>query len=42
MSTLCRVNFHGVSGTVARDFQRDVVQWVAQFEACYSPSSRTV
>ena len=36
MSTLCRVNLHGVSADVARDFQRDVVAWVAQFEARYS------
>jgi thiamine biosynthesis lipoprotein len=36
MSTLCRVNFHGVSADVARDFQRDVVAWVGQFEARYS------
>ncbi len=25
MSTLCRVNFHGVPAATARDFQRDVV-----------------
>jgi len=36
MSTLCRVNVHGVSAAVARDFQRDVVNWTAQFEARYS------
>ncbi len=36
MSTLCRVNFHGVAASVARDFQRDVVAWVGQFEARYS------
>ena len=36
MSTLCRVNFHGVPATVARDFQQDTVAWVAQFEARYS------
>ena len=36
MSTPCRVNFHGVSAVVARDFQREVVAWVAQFEARYS------
>lgn len=36
MSTLCHVNFHGVSAGVARDFQRDVVAWVGQFEARYS------
>jgi len=36
MSTRCRVNCHGASTTVVRDFQRDVVAWVAQFEARYS------
>ena len=36
MSTLCRVNFHGVAASIARDFQRDVVAWVGQFEARYS------
>jgi len=36
MSTLCRVNFHGVSATTAKDFQRDVLEWVGQFEGCYS------
>jgi FAD:protein FMN transferase len=36
MSTLCRVNLHGVSNEVARDFQREVVAWTAQFEARYS------
>ena len=36
MSTLCRVHCHGVSAEVARDFQRDVVLWTAQFEARYS------
>jgi thiamine biosynthesis lipoprotein len=36
MSTHCRVNFHGVPADVARDFQRDVVTWTAQFEARYS------
>jgi len=36
MSTLCCVNLHGVSADVARDFQRDVVAWTAQFEARYS------
>ena len=36
MSTLCRVNCHGVSSATIRDFQRDVVAWVAQFEARYS------
>jgi len=36
MNTLCRVNFHGTPASVARDFQRDVVAWVAAFEARYS------
>jgi thiamine biosynthesis lipoprotein len=36
MSTLCRVNCHGVNATVARDFQRDVVAWTGRFEARYS------
>lgn len=36
MSTPCRVNFHGVTAAVARDLQREAVQWVAEFEARYS------
>lgn len=36
MSTECRVNLHGVAASTARDFQRDVVNWVAEFEARYS------
>jgi thiamine biosynthesis lipoprotein len=36
MSTVCNVNFHGVSADVARDFQREVVAWTGQFEARYS------
>ena len=36
MSTPCQIKVHGVSATVARDFQRDAVNWVAQFEARYS------
>src|SRR5208337_3800714 len=36
MSTLCRVNFHGVPADIAAEFQRDVVGWTAQFEARYS------
>ncbi|HEX5398440.1 MAG TPA: FAD:protein FMN transferase [Verrucomicrobiae bacterium] len=36
MSTVCRVNCHGVSAKVAADFQRDVVAWTGQFEARYS------
>ena len=35
MSTHCQVNCHGVSAATARDFQREVVAWVAQFEARY-------
>ena len=36
MSTACQIKVHGVSATVARDFHRDAVNWVAQFEARYS------
>ncbi|MEI8290042.1 MAG: FAD:protein FMN transferase, partial [Verrucomicrobiota bacterium] len=36
MSTQCQIKLHGVSAAVARDFQRDAVTWVAQFEARYS------
>jgi thiamine biosynthesis lipoprotein len=36
MSTQCRVNLHGVTASTARDLQRDIVQWVGQFEARYS------
>jgi len=36
MSTHCQVNCHGVSAESARTFQREVVAWVAQFEARYS------
>lgn len=36
MSTVCRVHLHGVSGDVARDFQRDVIAWTGHFEARYS------
>jgi thiamine biosynthesis lipoprotein len=36
MSTVCRVHFHGVPADAARDFQREVVAWTAQFEARYS------
>ena len=36
MSTQCQVKLHGVSASVARDFQRDAVAWVGQFEARYS------
>ena len=36
MSTVCRVNCHGISAATAQAFQREVVTWVAQFEARYS------
>jgi thiamine biosynthesis lipoprotein len=36
MSTPCRVNFHGVPTAAAKEIQREVVEWVAQFEARYS------
>jgi len=36
MSTHCQVNCHGVPAEIAQAFQRDVVAWVAQFEARYS------
>ncbi len=36
MSTECRVHFHGVETSVSNDFARDVVAWVADFEARYS------
>ena len=36
MSTMCKVDVHGVPANVAHDFLRDVVTWVAQFEARYS------
>ena len=36
MSTLCRVNCHGTSSGLVKDLQREVVSWVAQFEAKYS------
>jgi thiamine biosynthesis lipoprotein len=36
MSTACRVHCHGISATVTRDFQREAVAWVGQFEARYS------
>jgi len=36
MSTHCRMNCHGVAASVAHDFQREVVEWTAQFEARYS------
>jgi thiamine biosynthesis lipoprotein len=36
MSTQCHVHFHGVSASIAQNFCRDVVAWVAAFEAKYS------
>ncbi len=36
MGTQCKVQFHGVPAPVADEFQRQVVAWVAQFEARYS------
>ena len=36
MSTECRVHLHGVPTTSAQQFFRDVLAWVAEFEARYS------
>ena len=36
MNTRCSVHFHGASAIVAKDFVREVVAWVAEFEARYS------
>ncbi len=36
MSTPCQVKVHGVAASVAQEFLRDAVNWVAQFEARYS------
>ena len=36
MGTHCQVNCHGISAQGAQAFQRDVVSWVANFEARYS------
>lgn len=36
MSTHCQVILHGVAPEVARQFQHDVIHWVAHFEARYS------
>ena len=36
MSTQCQIKLHGVPADIARDFQRDAVAWVGQFEARYS------
>jgi thiamine biosynthesis lipoprotein len=36
MSTVCRVNFRTLEPTIARDFQNEVLHWIAWFEARYS------
>jgi FAD:protein FMN transferase len=36
MSTTCRVHFRTLEPTLARDFQGEVLRWVAWFEARYS------
>lgn len=36
MSTFCQVNCHGAPVAAIQDFQRDIVNWTAQFEARYS------
>ena len=36
MNTVCRVNFHSLEPNAARDFQAEVLRWVAWFEARYS------
>ena len=36
MNTLCRVNFATSNAALARDFQQEVLHWVAWFEARYS------
>jgi thiamine biosynthesis lipoprotein len=36
MSTHCRVNFHDVPETTARELQHDILHWVGEFEARYS------
>ncbi len=36
MGTACQVKVHGVPVSTARDFQNELIQWVAQFEARYS------
>lgn len=36
MSTVCRVHFRSLNPTLARDFQNEVLRWVAHFEAAYS------
>jgi len=36
MGTICRVHFRNPNPALARDFQNEVLQWIAQFEAKYS------
>lgn len=36
MSTVCRVNFRTANPTLARDFQKEALEWIAWFEARYS------
>ena len=36
MNTNCKIQFHDVPASTASEFARDVVTWVAQFEARYS------
>ncbi len=36
MSTVCRVHFRSLNPTLARDFQSEVLRWIAWFEARYS------
>lgn len=36
MNTLCRVNFSTANAGLARDFQQEVLKWIAWFEARYS------
>lgn len=36
MNTNCKVQFHGVGETPAREFAQEVVRWIAAFEARYS------
>ncbi|MFM2082600.1 MAG: hypothetical protein RL380_1291 [Verrucomicrobiota bacterium] len=36
MGTVCRVNFRLLNPTAARDFQGELLRWVANFEAKYS------
>jgi FAD:protein FMN transferase len=36
MNTVCRANFRTLDPTLARDFQAEVLHWVAAFEARYS------